>query len=175
MNISCILSPLYQSTLRSPERARRRYHRHGQRHQQPFLHQPQPSPASVSISSSVLSRSRMRTKEKKCILFLSKKVLKGPEKYKSPVRKTQKLAVCGNEVFSVRTAKHVHLQSQDIPGSQIQTWPLRGGFALRGEPWMSSSETRGPGSDPARNSQTTAQPAGELRLQGGLLASYLGL
>ena len=174
MNISCILSPLYWSTLRSPERASRRYHRHRERHQQPFLHQPQPSPALVSISSSILSHSRMRTKEKKCILFLSKKVLKGPEKCKSPLRRTQKLAVCGNDVFSVRTAKHVRLQSQDIPGSQIQTWPLRRGFALRGEPRMSSSGTSGPGSDPARNSQTAAQPAGELRPQGGLSASYLG-
>lgn len=164
MNISCILSPLYRSTLCSPEGATRHYHRH---REQPFLHQPQPSPALVSISSSVLSCSRMRIKEKKCILFLSKKVLKGPEKCKSPVRKTQKLTVCGNDAFSARTAKHVCLQSKEIPGSQIQTWPLRQGFALRGEPRMSSSG--------AGNSQMAAQPAGELRLQGGLSASYLGL
>lgn len=51
----------------------------------------------------------MRTKEKKCILLLSKKVLKGPENCKSPGKKTQKLAVRGNDASSVRTAKHVHL------------------------------------------------------------------
>lgn len=89
------------------------------------------------------------------------------EKCKSLLEKHKNSQYAASDAFPVRRLSTFHFTDKEIPQLTNQTG-LCTKVSLSGRPQMSSSG--------AGNSQTAAQPAGELRLQGGLLGpSYLGL